>query len=203
MWNVLLLSTTDFILGTTKDDNKSKPAVYKYYDFNKTGTDVIDQRMDKYSVKAKSKKWTRCALSYILDSCRVNAQTILAFHQGKMPRNTDSFQFGWALALALVQPHVARRSRYGQTMSTQAKMNIILGRFNCETGATNYGDNQNVYPYPSEDSNKQRCKICYDATHREGHKKQKDNMGKTKTRCHKCNIAVCREHLHVVCHKCS
>ena len=33
--NVLLLSTVPPLLATTKDDNKSKPAIYKLYDFSK------------------------------------------------------------------------------------------------------------------------------------------------------------------------
>ena len=33
------------LLATTKNDNKSKHAIYKLYDISKGGTDVIDQRM--------------------------------------------------------------------------------------------------------------------------------------------------------------
>ena len=32
------------LLATTKDDNKSKPAIYKLYDFSKGETDIIDQK---------------------------------------------------------------------------------------------------------------------------------------------------------------
>ena len=42
--SVILLSTHEPILRTTKDDNKKKPALFKVYDFTKGGTDVIDQR---------------------------------------------------------------------------------------------------------------------------------------------------------------
>ena len=41
--NVLLLSSMPPLLGTTKDDGKKKPAIYKLYDFTKGGTDVMDQ----------------------------------------------------------------------------------------------------------------------------------------------------------------
>ena len=65
------------LLATTKDDNKSKPAIYKLYDFSKGGTDIlIDQRMGFYSCKSKSKRWTMNAFSYVVDTCRVNASTI-------------------------------------------------------------------------------------------------------------------------------
>ena len=41
--NVLLLLTVPPLLATTKDDNKSKPAIYKLYDFSKGGTNIIGQ----------------------------------------------------------------------------------------------------------------------------------------------------------------
>ena len=67
--NVLLLSAVPSLLATTKDDNKSKPALYKLYDFSKGGTDIIDQKMGFYSYKSKSKRWTMNAFSYVLDTC--------------------------------------------------------------------------------------------------------------------------------------
>ena len=55
--SVILLSTHEPILRTTKDDNKKKPALFKVYDFTKGGTDVIDQRMG-ISTRTKSRRWT-------------------------------------------------------------------------------------------------------------------------------------------------
>ena len=45
MRNVLLLSTMQPILKTTKDDERQKQAIYKLYDYTKGGTDVVDQCM--------------------------------------------------------------------------------------------------------------------------------------------------------------
>ena len=73
---MLLLSTVQPLRGVTRDDGKGKPGIYKLYDFTKGGTDVIDQRMGSYTCKAKSRKWTLVALSYILDQARVNSGTI-------------------------------------------------------------------------------------------------------------------------------
>ena len=54
--NVLMLSTIEPIIGTTIDDEKKKPALYKLYDFTKGGTDIVDQKIGSYTVKSKSRK---------------------------------------------------------------------------------------------------------------------------------------------------
>ena len=45
----------------------------------------------------------------MLDITRVNSQTIVSLNRGMHPRNTDSFNFAWDLAMALVFPHIQRR----------------------------------------------------------------------------------------------
>ena len=55
--NVLILITMLPMLGITRDDGKKKHALYKFYDFSKGGTDVVDQKMSFYTCKAKSRKW--------------------------------------------------------------------------------------------------------------------------------------------------
>ena len=100
------------ILETAKDNLRLKPAIYKLYDYTKGGTDIIDQRMNFYSSKAKSRRWTMTAFSYVLDTCRVNASTAIALNQSIEPRNTNSFDFGISLVLQLVRPFVALRSKW-------------------------------------------------------------------------------------------
>ena len=87
------------ILGTTKDDVKSKPAIYKAHDYTKGGTDIIDQRMNFYTCKAKSRRWRMTGFTYILDTCRVNAFTVTALNQSKQPRRQNSFDFGMSLVM--------------------------------------------------------------------------------------------------------
>jgi hypothetical protein len=41
--NVLVLSTMAPLFGTTIDDGKDKPAILKFYDFSKGGTDIVEQ----------------------------------------------------------------------------------------------------------------------------------------------------------------
>ena len=93
----MLLSTIRPILGITKDDGKKKLAVSKLYDFTKGSTDVFNQRMSKFSTKAKSNKWTRVAFSYLLDKARVNASTVLQLTLEDADAEIDAFELGWAL----------------------------------------------------------------------------------------------------------
>ena len=79
--NVLVLATTNPILRVTKDDGKSEPAIIKFYNYTKGGTDIVDQKMGKYLVKPKSSKWTVAAFCYILDIARVNAGTAMIERQ--------------------------------------------------------------------------------------------------------------------------
>jgi hypothetical protein len=51
--NVLVLVTTNPILGVTKDDGKSKPAIIKFYDSTKGGTDIVDQKMGEILSETK------------------------------------------------------------------------------------------------------------------------------------------------------
>ena len=87
--NVLVLSTTNLILGVTKDDGKQKPAFIKFYDCTLGGTDVVYQKMGNYSVKPKSSKWTIAAFSYILSGARVNATTLSRLNQISLPKHTQ------------------------------------------------------------------------------------------------------------------
>ena len=56
--NVLLLSTMWPLFGVTPDDRKRKPAIIKFFDFTKGGTDILDQKILKYSYKSVTQCWT-------------------------------------------------------------------------------------------------------------------------------------------------
>ena len=125
MRNVLLLSTKKVILGTTKvDGDKFKPAAYRYYDYTKVGVDIVDQVSQPYTTNSKSKRFTRVALTWCLDTAKVNAKAIWCLNNNKNPRKFDSFEFGWKLATQLVYPHFKRRSFAGLQKDTVAKMEV-------------------------------------------------------------------------------
>lgn len=74
--NVMALTTTQPILGRTRDDDRQKPAILKRYDFAMNGTDRVDQLMQSYTVRMKSRRWPMSVLSYLMDTARVNSRTI-------------------------------------------------------------------------------------------------------------------------------
>ena len=70
---------------------------------------MVDQRIDTYSVKTKSRRWATSALAYTLDTARVNAQTVFALNNGKNPRNEDSYDAIRELGEALIAEQLLRR----------------------------------------------------------------------------------------------
>ena len=55
----------------------------------------MDQRISKYTTKAKSPKWTRVSFSYILDTTRVIASTVFALKFELPSADVDAFEIGW------------------------------------------------------------------------------------------------------------
>ena len=125
--NVLLLTTTQPLLGNTMDDGKNKPAIYKLYDFTKGGTDIVDQRMGFYSSKVKSRRWSIVGFSYILDTARVNAGTLFALNQNKNPLQQDSFEFGMKIVYSLVKPFISQRNLLRVSPVVKKKVEMFIG----------------------------------------------------------------------------
>lgn len=194
MKNVLVLSTVRPIQGVTKDDGKKKPAIIKLYDFTKIGTDNVDQRMGTYSCKSKSCKWTLVGMTYILDTIRVNSQTVHALHNNKKTQDIDSFNFGWSLAEELVMPHVRRRSRMGLSKMTLMKVSIVLAADGRQEPAARAP--------AANPAQRKRCSTCLAALSGVGHKINKNKLPKNLSRCSMCQNGVCSEHMVVRCHNC-
>ena len=88
----------------------------------------MDQRFGNYTTKSKSRKWTKVVLFYILDTIRVNSQTIYCLVIGIEPRDSNSFDFGMKLAKALIIPHIENRPLIGLGRSILSKMTMTLGK---------------------------------------------------------------------------
>ena len=125
--NIVVLCTIPNLatVGTTKDDGKEKPAAIQVYDFSKGGTDISDQRCGSFTSATKIGRWPRKMLGYILDVTRVNAQSVYCLNTGKDPRTgTDSFRFGWDLAMSLVKPNMVVRLPTIKNRAIRTKMFI-------------------------------------------------------------------------------
>ena len=124
--NVVILSTTRPMHSCTKDDNKSKPQIFKFYDFTKGGTDIVDQMNDYFTTRAKSLRWVMIVLYYMLDTARVNAKTIGCIKSRIDHHKLKSYNFDWDLAKTLTAPHVIRRDVNGIGLMVQLRRNLFL-----------------------------------------------------------------------------
>ena len=187
---VLMLSTMEPLLGVTKDDQKKKPALYKFYDFTKGGTDIVDQKMGSYTVKPKCRRWVMVAFSYLLDTIRINSSTVLALNKKVDPKKVVSFDNGYLLAKQLVMPQILRRNCNGLNVSVLKKIELVIG--------------VEEEPRVEEQLSAGRCKMSLDNIKgRDNYKKNKDSIGRIKTKCSKCKDFVCKKHSKPVCEKCS
>ena len=189
MKNVLMLSTIEPILGTTIDDDKKKPALYKLYDFTKGGTDIVDQKIGSYSVKAKSRKWTMVAFSYLLDTVRINACTLFSLANNDDPTKKNAFDFGYALAKQLVMPHIQRRNRNGLTSDIILKIQLVTEEI----------VEVNEIQTPNE---RGRCKSCLSEIAGIDYKKKRQKVNRINTQCSKCKSICCKKHSVLICKTC-
>ena len=187
-----MLSTMKPILGVAKEHSNQKPAVYKFYNFTKGGTDVVNQRIGFYSSKAKSRSWTISTFAYMLDTCRVNSCTVYAINNSKDPRAQDSFNFGMDLAMSLVLPFIQMRPQVGLSTAIQQKMKNALGE--SEGTSSPLDLSSSVALYPSQGEVRKRCEHCKKEISGPGAKQAKDKLSKILSQCQSCGKDVCQRH---------
>ena len=104
--NVLLLSTVRPLNGITRDDNKQKPGMFKFYDFTKGGMDIVDQLNDYYTVHSQSNRWDLNVFYYILDTIRVDSNTLFCIKKGLDVKKENIFDLAFELAKILTYPFI-------------------------------------------------------------------------------------------------
>ena len=92
--------------GITRDDNKQKPGTYKFYDFTKCRTDIVDQLNEYYTVRSQSNRWDLVAFYYILDTIRVNSKTLFCIKKGLDVKKENTFDLAFELVKSLTYPFV-------------------------------------------------------------------------------------------------
>ncbi|XP_057296254.1 piggyBac transposable element-derived protein 1-like [Hydractinia symbiolongicarpus] len=186
--NVLMLSTLEPILGTTKDDNCHKLGLYKLYDFTKGGTDIVDQRMGFHTTKTKSRKWTFVMFSYMLDTARVNSSTIYSLNKGIDPLQQKSFEYAFQLVMELVKPTIQKRSQNGMLSITKQKINLVLGNAQC-----NPEPRAAIGPAFAE--TRKRCTVCQAENAGENYSQKKKSIPCVKSLCQSCGNTTCQAHM--------
>ena len=91
----------------TEVDNKSKPQIFKFHNFAKGGTDAVDQMNDYFTTSAISLRWVMIVFYYMLDTARVNAETIWCVKHGVDHHKLNSCNFGRDLAKTHLQCHMS------------------------------------------------------------------------------------------------
>lgn len=71
----------------------------------------MDQKIQFYSVKASSRKWTMVVFSYLLDTVRVNSTTLFAINKKLDPKKCNAFNYTFNVAERLVVLQMKRKKR--------------------------------------------------------------------------------------------
>ena len=96
------------------------------YDFTIGGTDIIDQRMEFYTCKTKSRKWTITVFSYVINMPRINSSTTFALQKKHDPCKQDSFEYCNTLLYQLVKPFIQSQSLNGLTTIMSQKIKLVI-----------------------------------------------------------------------------
>ena len=137
----------------------------------------------------------------MMDTGRVNSQTVHSLNKGVEPRKLDSWEYGWELSLGLVMPHMKRRKAKGglnkALLSTIGSLIVSLG-----DGADEpqQGGGQVLHPLQGS---RRRCGPCVADLKTKRHKAEKDTLSKQKTQCQLCCTALCKAHAVQICTSCS
>ena len=151
--NILLLSTVRLMKKKTKDDKKVKPAINKFYDFTKVGTDTVDQMNDFYTTRAKTSIWSVLVFYYMLNTIRVNAKTLWCIKYKKSFSKISTFDITFELVNALVTPFIEQRNLNGLWKPLLKKINYILNKEEHVRRASK----ERKFP---RSGNRQGCRIC-------------------------------------------
>ena len=188
-----LVNNTSITLFT-KDDQKSKLQIFKFYDFTKGGTDIVDQMNDYFKSRAKSLRWVMIVLYYMLDTTRVNAKSIWCIKEGIDFNRINSYDFGWDLAKCLATPHLTRRNLNGLGALVQLKMNLFLSKVLEQPEPK--PEIEAKYDYVGK---RKKCKLHYMNCRTI---KERDNYPQSTEQCQVCGQSICCAHSLRICKKC-
>jgi hypothetical protein len=192
------------LLGTSKTENK-RPAIIELYNYIKGGTDIEDQCMGNYTTKMKSRKWTMNCFCYLLDTARVNGQSVYCLVKEENVRRSNSYKFAMDLAKALIIPHILRREKNPQGLQSTIlhKMALVLDR-NLNLPKKREAPIQ-IDRFESfvDREHAKRCYMCVNALPTTGYSKLHSAISKVQTQCGTCGKAICKKHMINCCQSCA
>ena len=171
--------------GITRDDNKQKPGIYKFYNFTKGGMDIVDQLNDYYTVLYQSNRWDLVAFYYILNTIRVNSKTLFCIKKGLDMKKENIFDLAFELAKSFTYPFIEQRRINRLRKSATRKIDFVLNR---QSLLPTVSKIERRFPYS--------CYIrkCFVCVEKSTTKKEKDNASCSKEDCQSCGKSVSRCH---------
>lgn len=158
----------------------------------------------KYCTKPKSRRWSFAFFSYIMDTTRVNVQTLVTLNNGG-----NSFAFGKKLATGLINPYWEKKGTAGLTPDNLVKMYLVtkdnryLMAATKESSAPSGSDD--IFPFKGQSNQTPtRCGSCIvelrDISEAAGRYRGKNSLTKSSGLCEKCGVVKCtKKHLIKLC----
>ena len=155
----------------------------------------------KYSTKAKSNKWSMVGFYYLLDTARINSQTIWSLNNNLDPRTTSSYEFGMRVARSLIIPSILARPLIGLSSTIRSLCYAVTqnARF-----ITPSGSNDSDSLASASSTTAARCHQCLtDIRGTPEYIDKRNKLNKIKSKCQKCSLNMCRNHIIIMCTACA
>ena len=180
---VILLSSLhhDTIVS---DEVGKKPEIILYYNDTKNGVDHMDQMVQTYSCRRKTKRWPMTFFFNMIDIAGIAAFVVWTsknpeWNEGKLHRRRLFLQ---QLGRSLVDAHLNRRCHNLQAMQRNVRLAMQA------IGLQIIGSAPAAV---SEAGGKQRCGLC-----------SRERDRKVAAHCASCHIPCCPEHHKIICNSC-
>jgi len=173
---VLLLSTMH--QNGVHGENR-KPDIVEFYNETKAGVDTMDKLSRSYRCQRKTRRWPFSLFMALMDVAIVASYKARLLDGSTM----NHYEFKRDLGYELVMPLVIERSRLP---NLQSRIKEAMRSIGVIVPLINVNNNNN-----RQQPLIQRCSVC-----------PRQSDVKTRVKCNKCNIPICKNHSENVCVHC-
>ena len=182
--SVILLSSLHHDY-TIVDEEKKKPEIILYYNDTKGGVDRMDQIVQTYSCKRKTKRWPMTLFFNIIDVGTIAAFVVwttknVHWNERKCHRRR---LFLMELGYDLLQSHLDRRVHLPEALQKNVRLALQAIGITVTTSQSNTVLEVTV---------KKLCQVC-----------PRERDRKVITHCASCDVPCCPDHHKVICTTCS